>query len=429
MLQLLRDKGLDTTAGISVSTDTRNLPAGCVFFALKGERFNGNSYALQALEQGAALAVVDEADCCTDERCILVDNSLRALQTLAREWRREWGKTVIGITGTNGKTTTKELTAAVLQRRYRLHYTQGNLNNHIGVPLTLLQLRNEHELAIVEMGASHKGDIKELVEIAEPDCGLITNVAPAHLQGFGSFEGVMQTKAELYDYLQAHGGYIFRNIDNPYLQQLTAGRPLPCHSYSLLQEAEVQGCVTDCTGLLQMNVMGRPLQTHIMGAYNAENVLAALCVGLHFGVSMAEGMKAVADYVPDNNRSMLLTTEHNTVVVDAYNANPTSMRAAIDNFVGMSVPRNNQVLILGNMGELGEQSGALHQELVELIRSHGFEHVCLVGKEFEQTTSPYPVLADAEAMRQHLNTHPIAGKYILLKGSHSVHLETLLPLL
>ena len=300
---------------LCVSTDTRNLPDGCIFVALKGESFDGNTFALQALQQGASLAIVDDEQVYNtiqasgEYSALLVENSLLALQYLARAWRRHWGKKIIGITGTNGKTTTKELMAAVLNTRYKTHYTQGNLNNSIGVPLTLLQLTAEHELAIVEMGASHPGDIKELVDIAEPDCGLITNVGKAHLQGFGSFEGVMRTKAELYDYLRAHGGFCFRNTDNPYLTQMAGG--LKTIAYT--------------TGTM-------PEGTQLVGAYNSENIQAALCVGEYFGVSREDGLKAIRAYVPSNNRSQKTVTDRNTLIVDAYNANPTSMQAAIEAF-------------------------------------------------------------------------------------------------
>lgn len=427
MLQQLIDKGLSTAAGLSVSTDTRNLPAGCVFFALKGENFNGNRYAAQALEKGAQLAVVDEPEFAVGPRIILVDNTLIALQTLAREWREHWGKTVIGITGTNGKTTTKELMAAVLSRKYNVLYTQGNLNNHIGVPLTLLQLRPEHEIAIVEMGASHRGDIRELVEIAEPSCGLVTNVGQAHLLNFGSFEAVMQTKAELYDYLRSRQGYIFRNIDNPYLQQMAGD--LPCHSYALEQDAELRGRVVDCTGFLRMEIMGRTLQTNILGAYNAENVLAALSVGMHFGVSLEEGIEAIEAYYPGNNRSMLLKTGRNTLVVDAYNANPTSMRAAIDSFASMAVPRAEQVLVLGNMNELGGQSLAFHRQILDLVESYGFTDVYLAGTDFCALPSPYRTFNNVEELIACFRTEPVTGKYILLKGSRGNRLESLIPVL
>ena len=423
ILQQIIDRGYRAESSICVSTDTRNLPEGCIFFALKGANFNGNRFALQALEMGAALAVVDEeipATCsqksCFDKRIIHVEDTLAALQQLAREWRRKWStpkqagdkpKTVIGITGTNGKTTTKELTAAVLKTKYNLHYTQGNLNNQVGVPLTLLQLTDDHQLAIVEMGASHPGDIRELVEIAEPDCGLVTNVGKAHLLGFGSFEGVMQTKAELYDFLRNHGGFCFRNLDNKYLSQMAG---------DLQTVGYHKGVMPECT--------------HLVGDYNSENVQAALCVGRYFGVETETGLEAIRNYMPSNNRSQLLNTANNTLIVDAYNANPTSMQAAIVNFIHQTRQHNDStMLILGDMLELGEYSRTEHQNIVNMLLEQKLTDVMLVGKEFAQTTAPYPVFTDADQLKDALTKMHVSGKTILLKGSHGIHLEKLIETL
>ena len=384
---------------LCVSTDTRNLPAGCVFFALHGATFDGNTFAAQALEQGAFVAVIDNPDYAIEGKTILVPDTLLALQELAREWRRTLNIPIIAITGTNGKTTTKELTAAVLATRYKVHYTQGNLNNQIGVPLTLLQLTRAHEIAIIEMGASHPGDIKELVEIAEPTCGLITNVGRAHLQGFGSFEGVMNTKAELYDYLRQHDGFIFRNTDNPYLAQM-AGE-LQTMAYT--------------TGTM-------PEQSHLVGAYNAENVSAAICVGTHFGIPYQQALEAVCAYEPSNKRSQLLQTARNTIVVDAYNANPTSMQAAINAFKG-------DTYILGEMRELGEYSHLEHQNIVNMLLERKADKVLLVGKEYKATTAPYPIYDDVQALCAALQAQPIQAAHILLKGSRGNKLEELLPYL
>ena len=384
---------------LCVSTDTRHLPAGCVFFALHGATFDGNTFAAQALEQGAFVAVIDNPDYAIEGKTILVPDTLLALQELAREWRRTLNIPIIAITGTNGKTTTKELTAAVLATRYKVHYTQGNLNNQIGVPLTLLQLTRAHEIAIIEMGASHPGDIKELVEIAEPTCGLITNVGRAHLQGFGSFEGVMNTKAELYDYLRQHDGFIFRNTDNPYLAQM-AGE-LQTMAYT--------------TGTM-------PEQSHLVGAYNAENVSAAICVGTHFGIPYQQALEAVCAYEPSNKRSQLLQTARNTIVVDAYNANPTSMQAAINAFKG-------DTYILGEMRELGEYSHLEHQNIVNMLLERKADKVLLVGKEYKATTAPYPIYDNVQALCAALQAQPIQAAHILLKGSRGNKLEELLPYL
>ena len=384
---------------ISVSTDTRNLPAGCVFFALHGERFDGNKFAKQALESGASLAVIDNPEYVLPQGTLLVEDTLLALQELARAWRRELGLPIIGITGTNGKTTTKELLATVLSTKYHLHYTQGNLNNQIGVPLTLLQITRAHELAIVEMGASHPGDIKELVDIAEPNCGLITNVGRAHLEGFGSFEGVQRTKKELYDYLLENQGFIFRNTDNPYLAQMAGD--LKTVAYT--------------TGKM-------PHGTNLVGEYNAENVSAAMCVGEYFGVSREQALEAIRAYVPTNNRSQAMQTANNQLIVDAYNANPTSMQAAINAFKG-------DTYILGAMRELGEYSHLEHQNIVNMLAERKADCVFLVGEEYLQTTSPYPVFENVELLHKYLEGQPIKGKNILLKGSRSTKMEKLLDIL
>ena len=408
---------------LTVTTDSRKVTPGSIFVALKGEHFDGNAFVEQARKDGA-------------EYIISGENALAELQDLARAWRRELGLPILGITGTNGKTTTKELCAAVLSTKYNLYYTQGNLNNQLGVPLTLLSITRAHEMAIVEMGASHPGDIKELVEIAEPDYGLITNVGKAHLQGFGSFEGVKRTKAELYDYLLAHGGLIFRNADNPHLEEM---EKKSLESLKTLRSLEP---VLYHTGVM-------PEGTHLVGGYNAENVSAAICVGEYFGVSQEEALAAIRAYVPSNNRSQLMQTDKNTVVIDAYNANPTSMTAAIEAFTssptaqrsysaavlqrsgltgeaGQEAPR---CFILGAMRELGEYSHLEHQNIVNMLLERKADKVLLVGAEYKETTAPYPVFDDVEALCRHLEQEPLSGYRILLKGSRSNQLEKVIPLL
>ena len=397
-----------------VSTDTRNLPAGCVFFALHGEHFDGNKFAKQALEQGATLAIIDNPEYALPEGTLLVKDTLRALQDLARAWRRELGLPIIAITGTNGKTTTKELLAAVLATKYNIHYTQGNLNNQIGVPLTLLQITRAHQLAIVEMGASHPGDIKELAEIAEPNFGLITNVGRAHLEGFGSFEGVQRTKQELYNYLLKHYGTIFRNADNPYLLRMHQNAIDTHYRYKVKAEQLYKNFVYT-TGTL-------PSGTHLVGEYNAENVSAAICVGACFDVSREEALEAIRQYVPTNNRSQAMETPNNHLIVDAYNANPTSMQAAINAFKG-------DTYILGAMRELGEYSHLEHQNIVNMLAERKAETVFLVGEEYLQTTSPYPVFETVEQLHEYLVANPLKGKNILLKGSRSTKMENLLDIL
>ena len=392
---------------ITVTTDSRKVTPGSVFVALKGEHFDGNAFVEQAKADGA-------------EYIISGENALKDLQDLARAWRRELGIPVLGITGTNGKTTTKELCAAVLSTKYNLYYTQGNLNNQLGVPLTLLSITRAHEMAIVEMGASHPGDIKELVEIAEPDYGLITNVGKAHLQGFGSFEGVMRTKAELYDWLIAHNGTVFRNADNPYLAAMEK------KSLESLKPLKSLETVLYHTGTM-------PEGTHLVGGYNAENISAAVCVGRYFGVSEEAAMAAIRDYVPSNNRSQLMQTPKNTVIVDAYNANPTSMQAAIEAFdryqmsdIQSQMPK---AYILGAMRELGEYSHREHQNIVNMLLERKAEKVFLVGPEYRETTAPYPVYENIETLYDYLSREPLAGYRILLKGSRSNQMEKILPLL
>ena len=376
-----------------VTTDSRKVTSGAVFVALKGEHFDGNDFVDQAKAQGAEYVICGE-------------NALAELQDLARAWRRELGLPILGITGTNGKTTTKELCAAVLKTKYNLYYTQGNLNNQIGVPLTLLSITRAHEMAIVEMGASQPGDIKELVEIAEPNFGLITNVGKAHLQGFGSFEGVMRTKAELYEWIVNHGGTIFRNADNPYLKKML----------------EDLGGLGNLGGLVEYHTGVMPEGTHLVGGYNAENVSAAICVGKHFGISEADALAAIRAYVPSNNRSQFMQTERNTVVVDAYNANPTSMTAAINAFKG-------NCYILGAMRELGEYSHLEHQNIVNMLLERKAEKVLLVGEEYKETTAPYPIYENVEVLCEALQKEPLSGYNILLKGSRSNQLEKVIPLL
>ena len=400
---LIKDK-----ESISLSTDTRNLPAGCVFFALHGANFDGNKFAKQALEQGASLAVIDNPEYALPQGTMLVEDTLLALQDLAREWRRELGLPIIGITGTNGKTTTKELLATVLSTKYNIHYTQGNLNNQIGVPLTLLQISRAHEMAIVEMGASHPGDIKELVDIAEPNCGLITNVGRAHLEGFGSFEGVQRTKQELYDYLVAHQATIFRNTDNPYLAAMYQNA---LQAAGDLQRSDLHYT----TGVM-------PSGTNLVGTYNAENISAAICVGEYYGVSREQALEAIRQYVPTNNRSQNVKTDNNQLIVDAYNANPTSMQAAINAFKG-------DTYILGAMRELGEYTHLEHQNVVNMLAERKADLVYLVGEEYRLTTSPYPIFDTVEQLHEYLEANPLINRTILLKGSRSTKMEKLLDIL
>ena len=415
-----------------VTTDTRRCETGMMFFALRGENFDGNAYAAKALELGCSYVVIDNPhyNVVEDERVLLVDDVLTALQRLARYHRRQLGTPIIGITGTNGKTTTKELVAAVLSKKYSILYTQGNLNNHIGVPLTLLSLTPEHEMAIVEMGANHPGDIKELVEIAEPDYGVITNVGLAHLQGFGSLEGVIRTKGELYDYLRTTQHHtIFLNEDNNHLKGISQG--LEAMTYGQAPTAAIHGELIACDPYLRFRWTNgdgwNEVATQLIGSYNIDNALCAAAVGLYFGVTREDISAALAGYTPQNNRSQLTKTERNMLVVDAYNANPTSMRAALDNFARMEVP--HKMAILGDMKELGEATTAAHQEVVDRLATCGIDEVWLVGEAFAKTEHVQRTFVDVEAVKSALQESMPEGYCILIKGSNSMKLSSLVPLL
>lgn len=433
---------------VGVTTDTRTLKGGEMFFALKGENFDGNEYALNALDAGASYAVVNEtsviAQTSDDPRLIKVSDTLQTLQELAR-WHRCMtfveGKplTVIALTGTNGKTTTKELIKAVLSERYNVTATEGNLNNSIGVPLTLLKINKDTQLAVVEMGASHPGDIKELVDIALPNYGLITNVGKAHLLGFGSFEGVKKTKGELYDYLRGTADKVFLNVDNPHLCSMAHERNLhsdPERPYSLIlpygleyQQAKVLHSDAEHP-FLRIEIENRIISTNLVGSYNADNVMAALCVGCHFGVSFDQAVKAVEAYMPSNNRSQMMKTERNTLIVDAYNANPTSMAAALDNF--STVQADYRIAMLGDMLELGDDSLHEHQEIIGKALACGAQKICLVGEEFRKAldktgeTGNLMHFMTSEDLADWIGTEDISGAVVLIKGSRGVKMEKII---
>ncbi len=455
-----------------ITTDSRNCPEGSIFLALKGASFNGNEFALQALEKGCAYAITDEPAVLEnldnldnleslERRLILVDHCLQTFKDLAREHRRQFDIPVIGITGTNGKTTTKELIRAVLAEHYNVMATEGNFNNDVGVPKTLLRLSDEHEIAVVEMGASHPGDIKTLVETAEPTCGLITNVGRAHLQGFGSFEGVCKTKGELYDYLIAHDCPIFVNRDNEHLMQMIAekGERLEVRGEKIAQpdiyyygqsdseDILIRGEVVSCAPFLKFRWREQDadagyqgewftVQTHLIGAYNLDNMLAAITIGYVNGIPFESINHALENYVPTNNRSQLTKTEKNALIVDAYNANPTSMKAAIDNFRLMEAPR--KMAILGMMGELGDVSQDEHRKVLEQLQAANFDEVWLVGGEFEKCNSfilqsfnpsSCRTFHDVEEVKAAIQEHQPEGMTILIKGSNSTKLFQLPELL
>ena len=418
-----------------VTTDSRDCPEGSIFFALKGESFNGNGFAAMALEKGCAYAVIDEKEYAVegDERYILTDDCLTTLQMLAREHRRAIGTKIIGVTGTNGKTTTKELIATVLGEKYNVLYTQGNFNNHIGVPKTLLRLTPEHDIAVVEMGANHPGEIKTLVNIAEPDCGIITNVGKAHLEGFGSFEGVIRTKGELYDFLRTRkDSLVFIHNENEHLLGIADGLPLVRYGTADDPRLAVKGHVISCAPYLrfewqQTQNETHTVQTHLIGAYNVYNMLAAACIGLHFGVTPEQVNHALEGYIPSNNRSQLEETADNHLIIDAYNANPTSMNAALTNFRDMEVAP--KMAILGDMRELGESTDEEHQKVVDLLAASDIDVVWLVGEAFARTDSTFRKFADVEEVKAAIAQEKPHGYYILIKGSNGTKLYQLPPLL
>lgn len=430
-----------------ITTDSRDCPKGSIFLALKGTSFDGNLFAKAALEKGCAYAIVDNAEMANDKRIILVEDTLQTYKDLAREHRRQFNIPVIGITGTNGKTTTKELIKAVLSEKFNVLATEGNFNNDIGVPKTLFRLTNEHEIAIIEMGASHPGDIKTLVETAEPTCGLITNVGRAHLQGFGSFEGVIKTKGELYDYLRSReDGLTFINADNDYLVDMLTD-DMWCTPYSTDPEKQyscISGEVISCDPLLKFrwrkpimeleetgaSQKWHKVQTNLIGAYNIDNLLAAIAVGINFGVDRKQIDHALKSYVPTNNRSQLVQTASNRLIVDAYNANPSSMAAALENFQMMEVHKDEtKMAILGDMRELGEASEEEHQKTVDLLAATGMQNVWLVGEEFGKTHSNYRKFKNVNEVKAEIEkTHPI-GHLILIKGSNGTKLFQLPELL
>ena len=409
-----------------ITTDTRHCPEGSLFFALRGERFDGNAFAQQALQAGCAFAVVDDPAVGGDERLLHVPDVLTMLQQLAALHRRTLGTPIVQITGTNGKTTTKELTAAVLARKFDLLCTQGNFNNHIGVPKTLLQLRPHHQMAVIETGANHPGEIALLTDLVQPECGLITNVGMAHLEGFGSFEGVMRTKGELYDYLRHKpGGFIFLHADNEHLCRMAGS--LPAVRYGLPgHDCYTEGEVLDCTPFLRLRFRTQggawhEVQTHLIGAYNVANVLAAAAVGAHFGVPDVDIAEALAAYEPTNNRSEWMRTQRNELIVDAYNANPTSMKAALDNFA--LIAHDHKMAILGEMRELGTASDEAHRAVAAQAASLHCEEVWLVGEAFRAHAAGarwFPSVAEVKAALEAEGVP--TGRLILVKGSNGTRL-------
>jgi len=411
-----------------ISTDSRKIEKNCIFFALKGENFNGNKYANAALEKGAAYAIIDESEYLISNKTILVKNVLQTLKDLANLHRRKLGIPVLAITGTNGKTTTKELASAVLSQKYNVSFTEGNLNNHIGVPLTLLKMNADSEFGVVEMGANHQGEIAELCIIAEPDFGIITNIGKAHLEGFGSFEGVIKTKSELYQYITRLNGTIFYNRENPILAELASEIK---NKISYGQEnANFTGKLLSSPPFVHIKANFKKgvlyLNTNLTGDYNFENILAAACIGNYFDVDPLAIQKALKNYFPQNNRSQLINKNGVKIIMDAYNANPTSMQASIKSF--MSNISSESYLILGDMLELGDYSRQEHIAILELVKNYPSTKVLTVGKNFYGISSDYNYQSflNVELLCDFLQATPITKGDILIKGSRGIQLEKVL---
>lgn len=415
-----------------ISIDTRTLKKDELFIALNGENFDGNQYAKQAIEKGAKYAIVDNEDVANGNTILYVENGLLFLQRLAENHRNQFNIPVIGITGSNGKTTTKELIATVLNKNFNVHYTKGNLNNHIGVPLTLLQLNKDHDMAIIEMGASKIGDIKELTDITHPTHGIITNIGTAHIEGFGSQENILKTKTELYQALEEKKGHIFYNIDDAVLVNEI---PKVCSTstYSIDNQSEIIGNITTLATQLSFkwqseNYQSPEIATHLIGQYNLYNMLAAICIGQYFKVDASLINQAVQEYTPSNNRSQLYKTKYNQLILDAYNANPTSVRAALENFA--KIQSNNKLFILGDMLELGKDTNTYHQEIIQLAKDLNLQGV-FVGKIYSDLEKGNDIVSfdSIDKVKQFFSTAAPKNNLILLKGSRGIGLEQLIDVL
>ncbi len=412
-----------------VCTDTRNIIPGSIFFALKGENFNANNFAAEAIERGCVYAVIDEAAAKKSEKFLLVDDVLKVLQDLAAHHRKQLQIPVIGITGTNGKTTTKELINSVLKEKFKCYATKGNLNNHIGVPLSLLSLTKEHELAVIEMGASKPGDIEELCNIAFPDYGIITNIGRAHLEGMGGFEGVLKTKTELFRHIKSFGKLVFVNADDALLME--KAKDFEKFTYGKSENADGIGeFVSGETGLVvkwkKKNAAETTVISHLPGSYNFSNIMAAICIGNYFGLSQDQINKGIENYIPANNRSQVVKSGSNTILMDAYNANPSSVEAALENFEKIGAEK--KIIILGEMLELGETSAKEHEYVIDLVEKMKLTQTYFVGKNFLSLQEKYPqhsYFKDVNELADFLRKNPIIHSTILVKGSRGNKLEKL----
>tara|TARA_R110002020_G_scaffold137434_2_gene306520 strand:- start:52832 stop:54163 length:1332 start_codon:yes stop_codon:yes gene_type:complete len=411
------------TAFPNVCTDTRKITENCIFWALKGDNFNGNHFADDALKKGAAHVVVDESAYAGDPRAILVDNCLYALQDLANYHRKNSAAKIVALTGSNGKTTTKELINCVLSKKYRTVATVGNLNNHIGVPLTLLSIKNDTEIAIVEMGANHIGEIAFLCSLAEPDSGYITNFGKAHLEGFGSPEGVIKGKSELYDFLKDHNGTIFFNADDPVQRQKLEGYD-PKEGFSAFDQKYHVIKNLGASPFVSLEVEGISISSQLIGNYNATNCCAAILVGNFYGIAIANIKEAIECYSPQNNRSQLMERNGNKIILDAYNANPTSLKAALENFA--SLEQGGKWVFIGDMFELGGSAAEEHQYIADLAGSMDFEKVYLIGENFFGTTGGQHRFRSFDLLADHLKTLNIQHKQLLIKGSRGMAMERIL---
>jgi len=422
---LLLDKFLSSTG---ISTDTRKIAKGNLFFALKGPNFNANILAKEALEKGASFAVIDDPTFDLGEKTLLVQDGLLALQDLAHRYRKTLSIPIIGLTGSNGKTTTKELIFSVLSQKYRCFATAGNLNNHIGVPLSILSIKPSDEIAVIEMGANKQGDIKELVDIAQPTHGLITNIGKAHLEGFGGIEGVKKGKGELFDFLASHASTVFLPENKNVIHDMHAERVF-MKTILANQEMPIQLITSIPTIIYQTNA-GEKITTHLPGVYNLENIQMAIAIGKHFKLTDLACNQGIANYLPSNHRSQFIKAGSNQVLMDAYNANPTSMNVAISHFAGTT--NDPKVLILGDMFELGEESNKEHADLGKLIASFTFEKILLVGEQMQHALMHLPqafYFPDKFGLHNWLQDHPITHSFILIKGSRGIQLESVLPFL
>lgn len=412
-----------------ISTDSRTDNTGKLFFALSGDNFNGNKFASMAIEKGAKVAIIDDESYCQNEKFIVVENTLKALQQLAHHHRKLTNPKVLGITGSNGKTTTKELISTVLKSEKKIIATKGNFNNHIGVPLTLLQIKQDTEIAVVEMGANHPGEIAELCKIAEPNYGLITNIGKAHLEGFGNLEGVIKTKNELYESIKKNGGLVLVNSDDELLLKLAS--KIDSFKYGTKQ-ADIKYDISSSNPFIKINWSFKEeenaVKSNLYGSYNAINIAAAIACGKFFGISSLAINNAIENYIPANNRSQLIKTERNDIILDAYNANPVSMENAVKSFKDYNA--KNPVLILGDMFELGEESLKEHNSIIKLVGKLGFENVIFTGNEFyENKNDNYIFLRTTENLIDYLKSNPLNLKTILIKGSRGMKLESVLDLL